>query len=123
MHFTLNEPVLMLGRVLLGGLYVRGGVVHFFEIPLLVEKMTARGVPMPRFTLVFGSIFQAVCGVLVMAGIYTVPAAWGLVAFTVVASIMFLNFWDMQGLERRAAANGCFSNLAIIGGLFILAAF
>src|SRR5690242_19871903 len=101
MHFTVNELVWVFGRVLLGGLYVRGGVTHFFEMPLLVGKMTARGVPAPRFTLILGSVFQAVCGLLVMAGIYTAPAAWGLVLFTVVASIMFLNFWDMQGMERR----------------------
>ena len=122
MHFTVNEVVLVLGRILLGGLYVRGGVTHFFEMPLLLEKMTARGVPVPRFTLILGSVFQTVCGLLVMAGIYTAPAAWGLVLFTVVASIMFLNFWDMQGMERRMVSNSCFSNLGIIGGLLILAA-
>lgn len=122
MHFTANEVVLVLGRILLGGLYVRGGVTHFFEMPLLLEKMTARGVPAPRFTLILGSVYQTVCGLLVMAGIYTAPAAWGLVFFTVVASIMFLNFWDMQGMERRMVSNSCFSNLGIIGGLLILAA-
>lgn len=122
MHFTVNEVLLVLGRILLGGLYVRGGVTHFFEMPLLLEKMTARGVPAPRFTLILGSVFQTGCGLLVMAGIYTAPAAWGLVLFTVVASIMFLNFWDMQGMERRMVSNSCFSNLGIIGGLLILAA-
>lgn len=122
MHLTVNELMLVLGRILLGGLYVRGGVTHFFELPLLEGKMAVRGVPAPRFTLIVGSVFQMVCGVMLMLGICTAPAAWGLILFTVMASIMFLNFWDMQGIERRTAGNSCFSNLAIIGGLLVLAA-
>lgn len=122
MHLTVDEMARVLGRVFLGLLYVRGGVLHFFEIPMLVEKMTARGVPLPRLTLLVGSGFQTVAGLMVMGGFYTMAAAWGLAVFTVFATIMFLNFWDMEGAARDAARNSCFSNLAFIGAFLILAA-
>jgi len=51
-----------------------------------------------------------------------VPASIGLILFTIVASIMLLNFWDMEGPSRESAMNGFLSNIAIIGGLLLAAA-
>lgn len=121
MQLTVNEAMLVTGRVLLGGLYVYGGIVHFFEIPMLVERMSARGVPAPKPTLIVGSLFQAVAGILLMSGLYASFAAYGLILFTIIASIMFLNFWDMRSPAREALRNSFFSNLALIGGLLIAA--
>ena len=39
--------------------------------------------------------------------------------FTIVASIMLLNFWDVEGPAREAVMNGFLSNVAIIGGLLL----
>jgi len=62
MQFTGDAVVLIVGRLLLGGFYVYGGAIHFFEIPKLVERMSARGVPLPFLTLMVGSAFQAAVG-------------------------------------------------------------
>jgi uncharacterized membrane protein YphA (DoxX/SURF4 family) len=45
---------------LLGGLFVFGGVEHFFILPLLTGIMAARGVPAARAVLIFGSLWQIV---------------------------------------------------------------
>jgi len=44
------------------------------------------------------------------------------VAFTIAASFLFLNYWDMQGAERENAKSFLLSNMAILGGLLIAAA-
>jgi putative oxidoreductase len=44
------------------------------------------------------------------------------VLFTFAASVMLLNFWDLEGPAREAAINVWLSNLAIVGGLLITAA-
>jgi len=113
--------LLTLGRGLLGGLFVFSGIRHFFIIPSLVAIITTRGVPAPRFTLVVGSLFQISAGILLMSGMYVAHAALGLVAFTLTASFMMLNYWNMQGPVREAAMFVWLSNLAIIGGLLIAA--
>jgi putative oxidoreductase len=110
-----------LGRVLLGGLFVLGGLRHFAILPQLSQMMRARGIPLPFASIVGASVFQTVCGLLLAIGFFVTPAALGLVAFTLAAGIVVLNFWDKSGEERTAALNAWQSNLAIIGGLLIAA--
>jgi putative oxidoreductase len=122
MSFEINEVLLVLGRFLLGGLFVYGGAHHLFAIPALTEVIAARGVPAPRLVLLVGSAFQFVAGLLLILGLFVAPAALALVLFTLIASVMLVNFWDMEGPARDAAINVWLSNLAIVGGLLITAA-
>jgi putative oxidoreductase len=122
MDFTLHNAMVALGQLLLGSLYVYGGINHFFIADKIVPMIAARGVPFPYLTLYAGSAFQTLCGACLMLGVAIVPAALGLVLFTAAASVMLVNFWDMQG-EQRDLMQGVFlSNVAIIGGLLLAAA-
>jgi putative oxidoreductase len=118
----LLQILLIAGRVLLGGLFVIGGIHHFFTLPGITSAMEARGVPAARLVLIVGSLFQIAAGLLLMLGLRAGWAALGLVLFTVIATIMFLNFWALQGPPRDAARTGFLSNMAIVGGLLIAAA-
>lgn len=122
MPTELADVLMVVGRVLLGGFFVNGGVHHFFIMPPLVEAMTTRGVPMPKPVLIAGSVFQTVLGVLLILGLYVTWAALGLVLFTVAATIMFLNFWDKTEPERDQVKTGAITNVGIVGGLLIAAA-
>jgi putative oxidoreductase len=123
MDLTLHNALVALGQLLLGSLFVYGGISHFFVAPKIVPVMAARGVPFPHLTLYAGSIFQAVCGACLMLGIAVAPAAIGLVAFTIAASVMLVNFWDLPQGEPREMLKGVFaSNAAIVGGLLLAAA-
>jgi putative oxidoreductase len=123
-HGTMDyaELLKMIGRVLLGGLFVVGGIHHFFMLPALTSALVTRGVPMARVALIAASAFQVLAGLLFMIGVWVAPAAIGLVVFTLIASVLMLNFWDMEGPARDAARTGWQANLAIIGGLLIAAA-
>jgi putative oxidoreductase len=118
----LPEMLLATGRVLLGGLFVVGGARHALVFPMILQRMKARGVVAARFLLVAGSLFQMVAGACLMAGIFVLPTALGLAAFTVAASLMLLDFWNKVGPEREATINAALCNVAVIGGLFIAAA-
>lgn len=117
-----QEILWFIGRLLLGGLFVVAGIRHFFIIPLVAQAIAQRGVPAPKLVLVVGSLFEIVAGLFLVLGILVVVASFGLIVFTVAASIMLLNFWSMQGPARDAAFNNCLSNLAVIGGLLVTAA-
>lgn len=120
---TLSTFLLVSGRFLIGGLFVFGGVIHFFKLDLLTRIMAARGVPFHRTILIAGSLFQTLAGLLLMAGIAILPASFGLILFTIAASWMFLNFWDIaEGPAREGAFNAFMTNIAIIGGLLVCAA-
>lgn len=118
---SLSLFFLILGRVLLGGFFVWAGVHHFFILEPVSKAMADRGVPQARLVLIVGSLFQIVCGVALMLGLYVAAAALGLVIFTLVASVMLVNYWDMEGSARDNAITTWKSNLAIVGGLLIAA--
>ena len=114
--------LVVVGRVLLGGLFVIGGIRHFGELSLLTEACRARRVPMPRESLILASLFQIVAGAMLMIGLLVPWAALGLILFTLVASFVMVDFWNQEGERRQGSINVWFSNLALIGGLMIAGA-
>jgi putative oxidoreductase len=113
--------MIVAGRIPMGGLYVIAGVHHFYLLDRLTTMISARNIRAPRFVLIVGSLLQLVAGLFLMAGLFPALAAMALIAFTLVASAMLLNFWAMNGDERRNAITQWQCNLALIGGLLALA--
>lgn len=116
------ELAVIVGRILLGGLFLVGGLGHFRALDHITPAIAARGIPSPRLVLILGSVYQSLFGFLLMTGLFVALSALALVVFTVLASLMLVNFWDKEGSERQMLFNVFMSNLAIIGGLLIAAA-
>ena len=123
MPITIPDLLWMLGRLLMGAHFAAAGIHHFGAVEPLTATMAARGVPAAKAVLLTGSVFQTVCGVALIVGFYPQWAALGLVLFTIVASLVFLDFWNKQGAERAGAIGTWKTNLALIGGLLIAAAY
>lgn len=114
--------LLVIGRILLASLFICAGIKHCFIGKTIIPLIAARGIPYPAVVLVIGSVFEFVLGLMLAFGIAGTWAPLGLAAFTVVATLMLVNFWDMQGQQREHALT-CFQyNVAITGGLLIAAA-
>jgi uncharacterized membrane protein YphA (DoxX/SURF4 family) len=120
-----SDVLVLVGRFLLGSMFVIFGIRHFFfvAVPLAVEAIQARRVPFPRLVFYSGSVFEMICGISLMLGIFVVQAAIGLVVFVVAASAMLLNFWDMTGDKRESTIIALLTNIGIIGGLLLSAAY
>lgn len=121
MQNTGESLLIVIGHILIGAIFVRGGIMHFLGFSETAKGVAGRGIPFPRFVLAFGSVFQIIFGALLIAGIAVTISASLLLAFTVAASWMMLNFWDKEGAEREAAKTNIESNVAIVGGLLITA--
>ena len=61
-------------------------------------------------------------GLALVLGFCVTWAALGLILFTVVASVLLVNFWDKEGEERIALTNAFQTNIGLIGGLMLAAA-
>jgi putative oxidoreductase len=118
----LTHVLMVIGRVLLGGLFVVGGIRHLPIMSVISAMMQKRGVPFPRASLIAATAFEIAAGSLVVLGLFVVPAAFGLIVFTIAAGIIGLNFWDQEGDARVASINAWLTNMAVIGGLLIAAA-
>lgn len=119
---VLPELLIVVGRVLLGGLFVVAGIRHFFILPVVTTPMTMRGIPKAKEVLIAGSVFEIAAGMLLAIDLHAAWAALGLAGFTLAASWMLLDFWNKEGMPRHGAINGWMSNIGVIGGLLIVAA-
>ena len=68
--------------------------------------MAARGFPAPAFLLAAGSVVELVGGLCLILGVGRPYAAAALIAFTIAASLMMLDFWRYSGVERLDPALG-----------------
>ena len=115
------DHILLAGRILLGGMFVVAGLRHLMIVPVLTLAVAARGVPFPRGVLLAGTGFQIVAGLSLAYGLFVAWAALGLILFTVVASVLLVNFWDKEGEERIALTNAFQTNIGLVGGLMLAA--
>ena len=111
--------ILLIGRILLGGMFVVAGLRHLMIVPVLTMAVAARGVPFPRTVLLAGTAFQIGAGLALVLGFFASWGALGLILFTIVASVLLVNFWDKEGEERIALTNAFQTNVGLIGGLMI----
>ena len=119
MEYDLADIIFLIGRTMLGGLYVFAGIRHFTVLGPGTAAVAARGVPYPRLVFAGGSVFEAVCGALLLLGIWPAEMSLALFVFTLAASFMLLDFWNKQGFERVVLFNNFASNIGVLGGLLI----
>lgn len=111
------ESAAVAGRLLLGGAFAFAGLRNIVNRSLLASLIGARRVPLPAVTLWLGIVLQIIAGLMIVCGIKVSLAALMLLAFLVVATPMFNNFWDHQGPDRANRINGFVANIAIAGGI------
>ncbi len=116
------HALILAGRLLVGGLFIVGGITHGFVLATMARQMTERGVPFAKAMLIAGSLFEIAAGLAVMVGWFVPLAAGSLIVFTIASSCMMMNFWGLGGEKRMSAIDGWTSNLGVIGGLLIVAA-
>lgn len=115
------EIIRHLGFILLGGLFVWAAALHFATFKDVVAMISERGFPAAALLLAAGSLVEFVGGLCLILGISRPYAAAALIAFTVAASLMMLDFWRYSGVERQTLRSSFVVNLAIIGGLLLAA--
>ena len=108
-----------LGYLLLGGLFVWGGLDHFLRFGTVKAMLVERGWPAPGVLLAIASVFQIVAGLGLILGILRPLAALGLACFTIAATLLLLDFWRFEGPQREGMRSGFIVNLAVLGGLLL----
>ena len=110
-----------LGFLLLGGLFVWAGILHFLTFRDVVTQMAEKGIAAPAPLLAAGSVVELLGGLLLIIGFARPWAAIALILFTTAASLMMLDFWRYSGMERLALRSAFLTNMALIGGLLLAA--
>ena len=122
----LQEPwlswLLLIGRIFLAIVYLVSGVHKGIWFSKAVKEFQDANVPFLHFFLVGTIVLHLVAPVLLISGKFVTESAIILAIFTVVATIKVHHFWNMSGDDVLIQSRIAVTNLAVVGGLLVLAA-
>ncbi len=113
----------LFARILLSVVFILGGIGKIFAFSLEEGFLAAKHFPLPAVALGIALIIELVGGLAILAGLQAKFTAWIVFLYMIPTTFLFHNFWAMQGADRLDAMIHFEKNLAIMGGLLLLAAF
>lgn len=123
MFNTLQNPLTLAGRVLLALLFLPAGLMKIGGFAGTVGYIASVGLPMPALGAVIAIAVEVLGGLALLAGFGTRVAALVLAVFTVAASVIFHAYWAVPADAQMVQQLMFFKNLAVVGGLLVLAAY
>ena len=109
------------GRILMSVVFLVSGFFKIGGYSQMVAYSTAKGLPMAGVAIACAAVIELVCGLAILVGFQTRLAAWLLFLYLLPVTFLFHNFWAMQGAEQQDNMIHLLKNVAIMGGLVILA--
>ncbi len=116
-HFSL------LGRLLLALLFVPAGLMKITGFSGTVGYIASVGLPLASLGAVLAIVVEVGAGLALALGWRTRWAALVLAVFTLAATVLFHNFWAMPADQAFVQQLMFFKNIAVVGGLLVVAAF
>ena len=113
----------LIGRVLLGLIFVIAGFGKLSNPAGAVGYMTAYGLPYADFLVWPTGLLEFGGGILLIVGWHARCAATALILFTVAATFIFHAFWSVSADQMQMQQIMFLKNLAIIGGLLYVVAY
>jgi putative oxidoreductase len=115
-----RKTAALIGRILLGAIFVVSGIAKLTDTASTVGYMTAQGIPYAHGLAIFAGVCEVAGGLAVAFGFLTRLAALGLFLFLIPTTFIFHNFWALEGAEAKTQMVSFLKNLAIMGGLVLL---
>lgn len=111
------------GRLLVAFLFLPAGISKIFGFAGTVGYIGAMGLPAPTLAAIAAILIEVLGGAALVLGFYTRFAAIALAIFTLIASVVFHAFWAVPAEQAFVTQLLFTKNIAVIGGLLVLAAF
>ena len=122
MNASLQNPLALVGRILLALLFLPAGLSKIGGFSGTVGYIGASGLPLPEVAAVVAILVEVGGAAALILGFGTRFAALALALFTLVATFAFHNYWAMPAEQVMMQQLLFFKNMAVVGGLFALAA-
>jgi putative oxidoreductase len=120
--FYAADPLLLLGRLLMGSIFVVSGFGKITAVAAFAASLEQRGVPFASTLAVIGACVEFFGGLAIVLGVEVRYVAALMVAFVIVATLISHRFWELHDATRQAQVTQFSKNVAIIGGFVTLLA-
>lgn len=101
--------------------FIIAAISNVVYYPKKIQVITNRGLLYPAFVFWFGFAMQIIGSLAILLDIYLFYGALILILFTLLASLIFHDFWNEQGDSYRLKMQGLVSNISVLAGLILLA--
>jgi putative oxidoreductase len=120
---TRRDVAALVGRVLLAAMFVWAGFGKITGYDGTAGFMASAGMPMVGVLLPLTILLELGGGMALIVGWQARWVALALAAFTLVASLVFHNYWTMTGAAVMTNMLFFYKNVAVIGGMLMVFAF
>jgi putative oxidoreductase len=118
-----QDVLSLVGRVLLAWLFIPAGWGKIAGFAGTVGYIASKGVPLPEVCAAIAIAAELGLGLALLVGFKARWAALGLAIFTAVVTPIFHGYWALPADQQMMQKLMFNKNVAVVGGLLVLAAF
>lgn len=118
-----RNQVALVGRVLLGLMFVMSGFGKLMGFEGTVGYIASKGLPLPALLTVLTIGVELGGGLLLVTGLFARWAGFALAGFSILAAVVFHNYWDADQTSYMSQYLNFWKNISIAGGMLMVAAF
>jgi putative oxidoreductase len=119
---TLHNTGALTGRILLAALFIPAGISKIVGFEGTVGYIASVGLPLATVAAITAIVVELIAGLALLVGYRIKLAAVILAVFTLVATVLFHNFWAMPADQAYMQQLMFMKNIAVVGGLLMVAA-
>ena len=113
----------VLGRILLGGYFIKNAYNHFKNLEGLAGYAQSKGGPIPKVSVAVTGLMLLLGGLGILLGAYVSISVLLLVLFLLGTLVKMHKYWEVADPAARMGEHvNFYKNLALIGALLVLLA-
>jgi putative oxidoreductase len=101
--------------------FLSSGAMKIAAWSMIVGVAASKGLPLPAFSIGVAAAIEIIGALFLMSGFRARLAAFVLFLYLIPTTLIFHNFWAVQGVEHQMQMVNFMKNLAIMGGLLMVA--
>jgi len=122
-HLAPRPATALLGRIAIATIFLVSGAAKLADVAGTASYMSSVGIPFPETLAMFAGVAEILGALSLAFGALTRMGALGLIVFLIPTTLLFHDFWTLEGDAQRMQMVNFLKNLGIMGGLILLVSF
>ncbi|HEY9789958.1 MAG TPA: DoxX family protein [Candidatus Obscuribacterales bacterium] len=124
MHATRKTNIYaLIGRILMSIIFIVSGCAKIMEWNGTLQMMAAKGIPAAPVVLAIATVIELAGGIAILFGIYSRMSALIMLLYLIPVTLTMHDFWAVIPAQMNIQLVNFLKNLAIMGGLAMLAGY
>jgi len=113
----------LIGRIFMSLVFLVSGSFKIIGYSQVVSMSATKGVPLAGIAIAWAAALEILGALAMFAGFQVRVVAWLWILYLIPVTLLFHNFWKMQGMEQQENFGHFLSNLGLMGGLLFVSTF